>query len=101
MVIGHFLRYLAIYESPQRAKQLHAKAQQAGVPAITTTGIYPGGCGLAHGCAGWLVRAAGARCAGWRMGAIWAGAYGPGSILFETQRSTSQRSTARQQSRPV
>ena len=26
----------------QRAKQLHSKAQAAGVPAITTTGIYPG-----------------------------------------------------------
>eukprot|EP00897_Mesotaenium_endlicherianum_P002731 jgi/Mesen1/2486/ME000159S01610 len=26
----------------QRAKQLHAKAQEAGVPAITTAGIYPG-----------------------------------------------------------
>lgn len=27
----------------QRAKGLHAKAAAAGVPAITTTGIYPGG----------------------------------------------------------
>lgn len=26
----------------QRAKQLHGKAAAAGVPAITTTGIYPG-----------------------------------------------------------
>jgi saccharopine dehydrogenase-like NADP-dependent oxidoreductase len=27
----------------QRAKALHGKAQAAGVPCITTTGIYPGG----------------------------------------------------------
>ncbi|KAL4424432.1 hypothetical protein ABPG77_006370 [Micractinium sp. CCAP 211/92] len=29
-------------EYSQRAKELHAKAQAAGVPAITTAGIYPG-----------------------------------------------------------
>ena len=28
----------------QRAKALHSKAAAAGVPAITTTGIYPGTC---------------------------------------------------------
>lgn len=31
-------------EYSQRAKALHDKAQAAGVPAITTAGIYPGGC---------------------------------------------------------
>ena len=31
-------------EYSQRAKQLHAKAAAAGVPAITTAGIYPGLC---------------------------------------------------------
>lgn len=29
-------------EYSQHAKRLHAKAAAAGVPAITTTGIYPG-----------------------------------------------------------
>lgn len=35
-------------EYSQRAKELHTKAQAAGVPAITTAGIYPGA-GLAGG----------------------------------------------------
>lgn len=30
----------------QRAKALHQRAADAGVPAITTTGIYPGACCL-------------------------------------------------------
>ena len=32
-------------EYSQRAKKLHSKAAAAGVPAITTAGIYPGVCG--------------------------------------------------------
>jgi saccharopine dehydrogenase-like NADP-dependent oxidoreductase len=55
----------------QRARGYHQQAVDAGVPAITTAGIYPGisnvrraarlrhasvtSCGCSHGCRGWLL----------------------------------------------